>query len=202
LKKQRGQLIILSGPSGAGKGTVCQAATAHNPNLKISISATTRAPRGAERDGVEYFFLDKADFEKKIEENAFLEYAKVHDHYYGTPKAHVLQMLDEGTDVILEIDVQGAAQIKEKLGFGVLIFIAPPSIEVLKKRLVNRKTDSDAQIQLRMKNALTELKQAEHYDYVIVNDTVDQAAADLEAIIRAERCRTQNNLEIIEEMLM
>ncbi|MQM72704.1 MAG: guanylate kinase [Pseudoramibacter sp. EUB1.1] len=202
MKKQRGQLIILSGPSGAGKGTVCQAATAHNPNLKISISATTRAPRGAERDGVEYFFLDKADFEKKIEENAFLEYAKVHDHYYGTPKAHVLQMLDEGTDVILEIDVQGAAQIKEKLGFGVLIFIAPPSIEVLKKRLVNRKTDSDAQIQLRMKNALTELKQAEHYDYVIVNDTVDQAAADLEAIIRAERCRTQNNLEIIEEMLM
>jgi guanylate kinase len=202
LKKQRGQLIILSGPSGAGKGTVCQAATAHNPNLKISISATTRAPRGAERDGVEYFFLDKADFEKKIEENAFLEYAKVHDHYYGTPKAHVLQMLDEGTDVILEIDVQGAAQIKEKLGFGVLIFIAPPSIQVLKERLVNRKTDSDAQIQLRMKNALTELKQAEHYDYVIVNDTVDQAAADLEAIIRAERCRTQNNLEIIEEMLM
>jgi len=202
LKQQRGQLIILSGPSGAGKGTVCQAATAHNPNLKISISATTRAPRGAERDGVEYFFLDKADFEKKIEENAFLEYAKVHDHYYGTPKAHVLQMLDEGTDVILEIDVQGAAQIKEKLGFGVLIFIAPPSIQVLKERLVNRKTDSDAQIQLRMKNALTELKQAEHYDYVIVNDTVDQAAADLEAIIRAERCRTQNNLEIIEEMLM
>jgi guanylate kinase len=202
LKQQRGQLIILSGPSGAGKGTVCQAATAHNPNLKISISATTRAPRGAERDGVEYFFLDKADFEKKIEENAFLEYAKVHDHYYGTPKAHVLQMLDEGTDVILEIDVQGAAQIKEKLGFGVLIFIAPPSIQVLKERLVNRKTDSDAQIQLRMKNALTELQQAEHYDYVIVNDTVDQAVADLEAIIRAERCRTQNNLEIIEEMLM
>lgn len=202
MKQQRGQLIILSGPSGAGKGTVCQAATAHNPNLKISISATTRAPRGAERDGVEYFFLDKADFEKKIEENAFLEYAKVHDHYYGTPKAHVLQMLDEGTDVILEIDVQGAAQIKEKLGFGVLIFIAPPSIQVLKERLVNRKTDSDAQIQLRMKNALTELKQAEHYDYVIVNDTVDQAAADLEAIIRAERCRAQNNLEIIEEMLM
>lgn len=202
MKQQRGQLIILSGPSGAGKGTVCQAATAHNPNLKISISATTRAPRGAERDGVEYFFLDKADFEKKIEENAFLEYAKVHDHYYGTPKAHVLQMLDEGTDVILEIDVQGAAQIKEKLGFGVLIFIAPPSIQVLKERLVNRKTDSDAQIQLRMKNALTELKQAEHYDYVIVNDTVDQAVADLEAIIRAERCRTQNNLEIIEEMLM
>ncbi|RRF93937.1 MAG: guanylate kinase [Eubacteriaceae bacterium] len=202
MKKQRGQLIILSGPSGAGKGTVCQAATAHNPNLKISISATTRAPRGAERDGVEYFFLDKADFEKKIEEDAFLEYAKVHDHYYGTPKAHVLQMLDEGTDVILEIDVQGAAQIKEKLGFGVLIFIAPPSIQVLKERLVNRKTDSDAQIQLRMKNALTELKQAEHYDYVIVNDTVDQAVADLEAIIRAERCRTQNNLEIIEEMLM
>ena len=202
MKQQRGQLIILSGPSGAGKGTVCQAATAHNPNLKISISATTRAPRGAERDGVEYFFLDKADFEKKIEENAFLEYAKVHDHYYGTPKVHVLQMLDEGTDVILEIDVQGAAQIKEKLGFGVLIFIAPPSIQVLKERLVNRKTDSDAQIQLRMKNALTELKQAEHYDYVIVNDTVDQAAADLEAIIRAERCRTQNNLEIIEEMLM
>lgn len=202
MKQQRGQLIILSGPSGAGKGTVCQAATAHNPNLKISISATTRAPRGEEQNGVEYFFLDKADFEKKIEEDAFLEYAKVHDHYYGTPKAHVLQMLDEGTDVILEIDVQGAAQIKEKLGFGVLIFIAPPSIQVLKERLVNRKTDSDAQIQLRMKNALTELKQAEHYDYVIVNDTVDQAAADLEAIIRAERCRTQNNLEIIEEMLM
>jgi guanylate kinase len=202
LKQQRGQLIILSGPSGAGKGTVCQAATAHNPNLKISISATTRAPRGEEQNGVEYFFLDKADFEKKIEEDAFLEYAKVHDHYYGTPKAHVLQMLDEGTDVILEIDVQGAAQIKEKLGFGVLIFIAPPSIQVLKERLVNRKTDSDAQIQLRMKNALTELKQAEHYDYVIVNDTVDQAVADLEAIIRAERCRTQNNLEIIEEMLM
>lgn len=202
MKQQRGQLIILSGPSGAGKGTVCQAATAHNPNLKISISATTRAPRGEEQNGVEYFFLDKVDFEKKIEEDAFLEYAKVHDHYYGTPKAHVLQMLDEGTDVILEIDVQGAAQIKEKLGFGVLIFIAPPSIQVLKERLVNRKTDSDAQIQLRMKNALTELKQAEHYDYVIVNDTVDQAVADLEAIIRAERCRTQNNLEIIEEMLM
>ena len=114
----------------------------------------------------------------------------------------MLQMLDEGMNVILEIDVQGAAQIKEKLGFGILIFIAPPSIEVLKERLVNRQTDSDAQIQLRMKNAMSELKQATQYDYVIVNNTVDQAVADLEAIIRAEQCRSQNNLEIIEEMLM
>ena len=202
MKQQRGQLIILSGPSGAGKGTVCQAAMAHSSSLKISISATTRAPRGEEKDGVEYFFLDEAEFEKKIEEGAFLEYAKVHDHYYGTPKAHVLQMLDEGMNVILEIDVQGAAQIKEKLGFGILIFIAPPSIEVLKERLVNRQTDSDAQIQLRMKNAMSELKQATQYDYVIVNNTVDQAVEDLEAIIRAEQCRSQNNLEIIEEMLM
>ncbi|MCH4072715.1 guanylate kinase [Pseudoramibacter sp.] len=202
MKQKRGQLIILSGPSGAGKGTICEAALKAIPNLKISTSATTRKPRGTEKNGVEYFFLSEAAFKKKIENGEFLEYAKVHDHYYGTPKAHIVQMLDKGIDVILEIDVQGAAQIKEKMGYGITIFIAPPSLQELQERLVDRKTDSAEQITLRMKNAQTELKQAQNYDYIIVNRTVDQAVDDLTAILRAEKCRSLNNLEIIQEMLM
>ncbi len=202
MKQKRGQLIILSGPSGAGKGTICEAALNTIPNLRVSISATTRMPRGKEQNGVEYFFLSEETFREKIEEGAFLEYAKVHDHYYGTPKAHIVQMLDEGVNVILEIDVQGAAQIKEQMGYGITIFIAPPSLSELKERLVDRKTDSFEQIALRMKNAQLELKQAQNYDYIIVNRTVDRAVSDLAAILRAEQCRSLNNLEIIQEMLM
>lgn len=176
---------MVSGPAGAGKGTILKAAMVKLPSLHYSTSATTREPRQGEVDGKDYFFLDEATFKKRIDEDGFLEHAYVHGHYYGTPKQHVFDLLDEGKDVVLEIDVQGALQIKEALGFGTYIFIAPPSMAVLKKRLADRGTETAEQYALRIEHARGEIEEAQKYDYVVFNGELDTAVDDFVTIVKA-----------------
>ncbi len=195
--KGKGILLVLSGPSGAGKGTVCHEVRKRLENMKYSISATTRKPRVIEREGREYFFLTKEDFEQKIKEGKFLEYAMVYDNYYGTPKDYVDEILENGYDCILEIDPQGAMQIKERMDDAVFIFIAPPSMEELKKRLTFRGTEKPEEIAKRLGNAQKEFKNLPNYDYVIVNDKIEKAVQEVEAIIKAEKLKTCRNHEIM-----
>jgi guanylate kinase len=197
LLKGKGILLVLSGPSGAGKGTVCHEVRKRLENMKYSISATTRKPRVIEREGREYFFLTKEDFEQKIKEGKFLEYAMVYDNYYGTPKDYVDEILENGYDCILEIDPQGAMQIKERMDDAVFIFIAPPSMEELKKRLTFRGTEKPEEIAKRLGNAQKEFKNLPNYDYVIVNDKIEKAVQEVEAIIKAEKLKTCRNHEIM-----
>jgi guanylate kinase len=171
------RLFLISGPSGCGKSTVAAELLARAENLKLSISATTRTPRKGEKDGTHYFFLEEDIFLRMIKENAFYEYAKVFDHYYGTPKEAVQKMRDEGCDVLLEIDVQGAMQVKAAEPDAVLIFIMPPSLEELENRLVSRHTDSAAQLALRIKKAKEEIDQSVHYDYIVINDDLGTCVA-------------------------
>lgn len=195
--KGKGILLVLSGPSGAGKGTVCHEVRKRLENMKYSISATTRKPRVIEREGREYFFLTKEDFEQKIKDGKFLEYAMVYDNYYGTPKDYVDEILENGYDCILEIDPQGAMQIKERMDDAVFIFIAPPSMEELKKRLTFRGTEKPEEIAKRLGNAQKEFKNLPNYDYVIVNDKIEKAVQEVEAIIKAEKLKTCRNHEIM-----
>ena len=197
-QKKSGQLIIISGPSGAGKDSVVSKLLETNKNIWVSISATSRAPRGKEKDSVDYYFLDKKDFEKKIKEDYFLEYAKYTDNYYGTPKAHIMEKLNKGIDVILVIEIQGAKQIKELLPETVLIFIMPPTEKDLLKRLVGRQTESKEKIISRFERAYQEINEVTKYNYVVVNDKIEDAADKVEAIIKAEKCRVDR----IEEMLV
>ncbi|GAB6181077.1 guanylate kinase [Desulfotomaculum defluvii] len=189
---RQGLLIVISGPSGAGKGTICQGLLNKNKDLCLSISCTTRAPRPGEVDGVNYFFVKKETFEKMIADNKLLEYAKVYDNYYGTPKHFVDDKLSNGQDVILEIDIQGALQIKEKYPKGVLIFVVPPGLSLLKERLIKRGTDPEESINKRLKCVCDELSNTKRYDYLIVNDTVDESIEQVESIIKAEKCRPSN----------
>jgi guanylate kinase len=170
-------LFVISGPSGCGKSTVAAKLLKRAENLKLSISATTRSPRAGEKDGQHYFFLEQGAFLKMIKENAFYEYAKVYDHYYGTPKEAVQKMRAAGSDVLLEIDVQGAMQIKAAEPDAVLIFIMPPSLDELENRLVSRHTDSAGQLALRIKKAKAEIDQSVHYDYVVINDDLETCVA-------------------------
>ncbi len=195
--KRKGVLLVLSGPSGAGKGTVCHEMRKRLENMKYSISATTRKPRVIEREGREYFFLSKEEFEEKIKDGKFLEYALVYDNYYGTPRDYVEDILNQGYDCILEIDPQGAMQIKEKMEDAVFIFIAPPSMEELKKRLTFRGTEKPEEIAKRLGNAEREFKNMPNYDYVIINDKIEDAVREVEAIITAEKLRTSRNHEIM-----
>ena len=195
--KRKGILLVLSGPSGAGKGTVCHKVREGLKNIKYSISATTRKPRTIEREGREYFFLTKEEFEKRIEEGKFLEWALVYDNYYGTPRDYVEEILEQGYDCILEIDTQGAMQIKEKKEDAVFVFIAPPSMEELKKRLTFRGTEKPEEIAKRLGNAEKEFKNLPNYDYVVVNDRIEKAVIEIEAIITAEKLRTFRNKEIV-----
>ncbi|MGB9808565.1 MAG: guanylate kinase, partial [Caldanaerobacter sp.] len=165
---KKGLLIVISGPSGAGKGTVCKALIEREKDLKLSISATTRQPRAGEVDGKNYFFKSEEEFKRMIEEDAFLEWAKVYDHYYGTPKEFVLKNLEEGNDVVLEIDIQGALKVKEKFPEGVFIFILPPSMEELKNRIKKRGTESEEEIIKRFKSAYEELNYVSKYNYVVI----------------------------------
>ncbi len=185
----RGLLIIISGPSGAGKGTICKRFVDRNKDVSVSVSATTRTSRKGEIEGVSYYFISKEKFEEKIEADDFLEYAKVYDNYYGTPKSNVEEILKSGKDVILEIDIQGALKVKENTGEGVFIFILPPSMQELKKRIIKRGSETEESLMKRFKSAYKEINFISKYNYAVVNDKVDIAVEKLEAIISAEKCR-------------
>ena len=178
-----GKLFVLSGPSGVGKGTLREHALSDIPGLVYSISCTTRQPRPGETDGIEYRFITHEKFTQGIQQNLFLEYAHVHDDFYGTLRADVVNELESGHNVLLEIDVQGALQVKAKMPEAVLIFVAPPSVEVLEQRLRGRHTESEAALSVRLKNAAGELGLKDKYDYVIVNDNLEKASQELRQII-------------------
>lgn len=205
-EKIRGNLIVISGPSGCGKGTLCGELLKHNPNLFLSISMTTRAPREGEVDAVNYYFVTKEEFEKRINENKFLEYAIVHNNnYYGTPKDKVEECLDKGIDVILEIDIEGALKVNNLMPEGIFIFIMPPSMRELKRRLISRNTETKEQILERFKKAYQEINEVNKYNYIIINDDINKATEKIEAIIKAEKCRVNRiedfDLNTKEEMI-
>jgi guanylate kinase len=186
---EKGKLLVISGPSGAGKSTVVARAIEGREDVCFSTSVTTRAPRPGERDGREYFFVGFERFREMVERDELLEHAEYVANRYGTPRAYVQQRLDEGMNVILDIEVQGARQVRKKMPEAVLIFIAPPSMEELERRLRGRGTDSESAIEGRLIRARQEYQEADFYDYLIVNDDADKAAAKLNAILEAEHCR-------------
>lgn len=192
----KGLLIVISGPSGVGKGTVRKALfEREDHNLVYSVSMTTRKPREGEVDGVDYYFVSKEEFEKRIKNDQFLEYAQFVGNYYGTPKDKVIEQLDAGHEVVLEIEVNGAHQIKEKMPDAVFIFIAPPTYDALEKRLIARGTEHSDAIQARIKKAHDEINLANRYDYIVINDEVDNAADRIMNIIRAEHAKCSRTLE-------
>ncbi|WP_032121794.1 guanylate kinase [Clostridium amazonitimonense] len=193
---KKGILIVISGPSGAGKGTICKALLERN-EYYLSISATTRSPRKGEEDGINYYFLDRNEFKTKIEEDDFLEYAEVYGNLYGTPRSKVQDMLDSGKDVILEIDIQGALRVKDKVDDGVFIFILPPSMEELKQRIIKRGSETPESLMTRFKSAYQEINYVSKYNYAVVNDTVDKAVRKIESILIAEKCRVDRIKEKI-----
>ncbi|HWQ61831.1 MAG TPA: guanylate kinase [Negativicutes bacterium] len=195
---RHGILIVLSGPSGTGKGTICKELLASNANLRYSISATTRPPRSGEANGVNYWFIAPEEFRTMVEQDELLEWAEVYGNYYGTPRRWVTDMLRSGQDVVLEIDTQGAMQIKKKFPEGVFIFIVPPSLAELEDRIMKRGTDSPAVIAKRLGCVQEELGFAPQYDYAVVNDEVAAAMAKIAAIILAEKCRMERNTDLIE----
>ncbi|SHE88808.1 guanylate kinase [Clostridium fallax] len=196
---KRGILIVLSGPSGAGKGTICKELLKQCDNLYLSVSATTRNPREGEVEGVNYYFLTKDEFREKVAQNDFLEHAEVYGNYYGTPKSKVEEMLDSGKDVILEIDIQGALKVKEKATDGVFIFILPPSMEELKARIIKRGSETEESLMTRFKSAYQEINYVSKYNYAVVNDTVCEAVKKIEGILLAEKCRVDRIKESILE---
>lgn len=183
-----GSLWVISGPSGAGKGTILQKVLQEVPDTIFSVSATTRAARPGERDGVHYHFRSEAQFQEMIAAQEFLEWARVHGAYYGTPKAWVEEKLQRNYDVILDIDVQGALQVMKVKPEAFYVFIAPPTVEDLRKRLLNRGTETADKIDSRVKTARWELTQVPQYDYVIINDDLQIATAQCKALIEAQRC--------------
>jgi len=195
--KGRGLLIIISGPSGAGKGTICKSFMERNENVALSVSATTRAPRTGEVEGVNYYFISKEKFKEKIASNDFLEYAEVYDNCYGTPKSNVEEILESGKDVILEIDIQGALKVKENTEEGVFVFVLPPSMQELKQRIINRGSETPESLMKRFKSAYKEINYISKYNYAVVNDKVENAVQKLEAIISAEKCRVDRIKESI-----
>ena len=194
--KKQGLLIVLSGPSGSGKNTVCDEVKKKNFNIWESISMTSRKPRKGEVDGKSYYFVSAEEFEKNIKEDNMLEYAEFAGNYYGTPRKSVQKHLDNGEDVILVIEIQGALQIKKKIPHALFVFLLPPSMRELKRRLVERKTESSEKIMERFETAYKEINELSKYNYVIVNDDIKSAALKLDSIIRAERCRVDRIEEV------
>lgn len=187
--KQHGLLIVISAPSGAGKGTIINKMLEKNNNLWLSVSETSRPMRANDIDGITYHFCTKEEFEEKIKDDYFLEYALYANNYYGTPKKYIQEHLSKGQDVILEIEIQGAMQIKKLIPEALFIFIMPPSLNELKKRLIGRNTDTKEKILERFKIAYQEINDVTKYNYVVVNDEIDVAVDKILSIIKAERCR-------------
>ena len=194
---KKGKTFIISGPSGVGKSTVLKALLERRPNVYFSVSATTRDPRPGELDGIHYHFMDVDSFRKWISRDQFLEYAEYVGNFYGTPKRFVDEAMDQGKDVILDIEVQGAIQVTSKRPDTVRIFIAPPSWAELERRLTERGTDSKDKIQKRLLRAKVEFQTAHTYDYFVINDTVENAVRELDAIMTAEHCKPKERMEII-----
>lgn len=196
-----GRIYVIVAPSGAGKSTLVNALCKVDPNVQLSVSHTTRIIRPGEKNGINYFFISIDQFESMIKNKEFLEYAKVYDNYYGTNITTIKDFLATGKDIILEIDFQGAQQVRKLFSTAVLIFIMPPSLETLKQRLVDRKTDTSEVIEKRLAHAMDEIKNAPHFDYLVINDTFEVALQDLCSIIRAERNKTEYMLELIKPKL-
>lgn len=189
INRARGMLFIVSGPAGAGKGTICNTLKQLVPGIHLSISATTRSPRRSEQNGIDYVFVSRDQFEKMIADNELLEWAEICGNFYGTPRALIDQLLTGGQDVLLEIDVQGAAQIKEMYPDAIMVFVMAPSLSELEQRLQNRGSDSAETIQNRIALANRELQHVHDYDYLLINSVIQTAVEDLKAIIQAEGCR-------------
>ncbi|AUJ26737.1 MULTISPECIES: guanylate kinase [Virgibacillus] len=199
--EEKGILFILSGPSGVGKGTVRKALFNQDTDLKYSISMTTREKRPGEKEGVDYFYKSKKDFEQLIKEKQLLEYAKYVNNYYGTPREYVEKTLESGHDVFLEIEVQGALQVRENFPEGVFIFLFPPSLEELKNRIVHRGTESQDLVLNRLKEARKEIEMMDKYDYVVVNDDVALAVKKIQAIIQSEHLKRERIAKQYKQLL-
>lgn len=196
---QKGTLIVLSGPSGSGKGTLVEAYTKKFDDVFLSVSATTRAPRVGEKHGVNYYYMSVEEFLKRRSENGFLESAEFCDNYYGTPREYVEKALDEGRDVILEIEVQGALKVKASCPDAALVFTLPPSFEILRERLIGRGTESMEVIEKRLERAREEIQYSPLYEYLIINEKIDKAVDDLRKIVETEKYKMKKNLDFIKE---
>ena len=194
--KELGNLIVISGPSGAGKDTIINELKKINKNIWVSISMTTRSIRPGDIENVSYYFVTKEEFETRIKENKFLEYAEYNNNYYGTPKDKIIDKLNEGIDIILEIEIQGALKIKQLIPDAIFIFILPPSLKELKRRLINRNTEEIDKIIDRFKTAYQEINEVTKYNYVVVNDDINNAVEKVNSIILSERCRVDRIEEI------
>ena len=198
----KGLLFVFSGPSGVGKGTIMKEFTRRFPEENfISISATTRKPRPGEENGVHYYFMSEAEFTELAENGGMLEYANFSGNYYGTPKGPVYDTLEEGKNVFLEIEVQGAAKVKKICPEAIFIFVMPPDMDELTRRLVDRNTEDEKTIGLRLSNAKREIEQAKNYDYIIVNNTIEEAVNELTAIVSSSKCAYKNMKNFIDEVL-
>jgi len=184
---KKGKLVVISGPSGIGKTTICNHLLKLLPNLEYSISFTTRSPRRGEKDGRDYFFVSREEFQRRIKDNLFLEHAQVFDNFYGTSRNWVLEKLNQGKDIMLSIDVQGAAKIKKNYPESILIFLMPPSLKVLEERLKKRATDDEREMKKRLSMAKDEMAEVAKYDYVVINDKVEDAVKEIKDIIQHER---------------